>query len=790
MKFFSRIAGLLLIAAFTVTPLLAQKGPNPNPGQGTGKNPVMGTALPTDVKGLAAAIKDPKDTNVYQCIYALAQMNDPEGNAVLIEQLKVSKSSKVRQSISSALAMLKNDEGVVDALIAAAKDPDPGVRGGVFYSLCSIGNPKGLPSTIAYINAEQDTRAKNRLYSSIASFGAAAIDPLLAILQTADAQVKPRIVQALAATRDNRAIEPLLEAYNEGDTQAKTRLIYSMVNFISNSRVMDTIMESVKSKDIQISRAAINMVVGQNDPAMVAPLLNTYHDIPTESKVEMLRAINSMPDPRFTTCILAIKDTDENVRAQAATTLGLLQNERAIGPLKNLLEKDTSKNVKIAAAYSLSQMGTEGISDVLIGMLDDTDVKIKEKAIRTLALMKEKKAARKIATMLNDPDLNIKNAAFYAMGMIKDPSTVKVVGQMLAAGDNQAKIIIARTLGEIGDVKATEFLLPLLNEQDYNLKSTAIKSLGDIKSVESAPVLLVLMDEKTDNPQQQWQVNQMKNSVFYALGNIAEPATVPILIDNAIIKETAGSAIFALRTMGKIAAPALIEALNGDNFDKKQVAINVIGGTGAQEAEPALTKIADNKANLVSAIAAVRALGELKTNGANVADLDKYLDMLTEGAKSPDQKMINDAIRAIGMIKSDKAVGVLAELKKANPQLSNQVYQALGNIATPMAVNTLIIMKNDATDINVKNQIIFILGRYGNASAIASLTEDLNVPALKSAAQSAIRLLSGEVDEKTDATSGKNPRGNAGFYGGLTYQYGDALTNATAGGGRETGMAK
>jgi HEAT repeat protein len=314
--------------------------------------------------------------------------------------------------------------------------------------------------------------------------------------------------------------------------------------------------------------------------------------------------------------------------------------------------------------------------------------------------------------------------------------------------------------------------------------------LGNIKSVESAPVLLILLDEKiNDDPQQMWQAQNLKNNVLYALGNIAEPATVPVLLDHAIIKETAMASINALRTMGKVAAPALIDALNSDNPEKKQVAISAIGGTGATEAVPALIKIAEDKANLLTAISAVRAMGELKYNGATVADLDKYLDMLTEGAKSADAKMVNESIRTIGMIKSDKAVGILSALKTANPQLSNQIYQALGQQATTTAVNTLITFKNEATDVNVKNQIINIIGRTGNISAMPSLLEDLNNPALKASAQYAIKLLSGEVDEKSsDGISGRMPRTNRENFGNGLYGFGDATKTTPGGWGQGDGQ--
>ncbi len=764
MKLFTRISGLLFIAAISLSSVFAQVAiPQPKP-------------IPTDVKGLIAAIKEPKDQSVYQCIYALVALNDPEGNATLVAQLKESKSPQVKQVVAYSLGMLKNDEKVVDALIGALKDTEPNVRTGAVQSLCVIANPRSLPMVLAAINTEQDQRIKSRLYFNVASFGAIAVDPLLELLKTADPATKPRIIQALAQTRDERVVEPLLDAFNnETDVNAKSRLINSMSIFISNKHVMDTLMEAVKNKDMQISKTAISVVANQNDPTTIAPLLNAYPNVSPESKVVMLEAITRMPDPRFATCILGLKDAAENVRVQAATTLGLLQNERAVEPLKNLLEKDASKNVKSAAAYSLAQLDADGIADILMGMINDTDVVMRERTIRALALIGEKRAVPQITKLLVDPEPRIKNAAYAAFGTMKMPESVKPVGETMKTADMQTKILAARTIGQIGDAKGTEYLLPLLNEQDYNLRNVAIRSLGEIKSTESTPILVTLLDEKNEDPKQQYMVNNLKNNVLNALGNIADPATVAVLLDNAIVKETSNAAINALRVMGKVAAPALVEALGGDNLEKKQVAISAIGNTASQDAVPLLQKVADDKANLLTAIKAVRALGELRNNGANVADLDKYLEMLSDGAKSAEPIMANESFNAIGTIKSDKAVATLSALKIAKPQLSQQVYQTLGTIATPTAVNVLIAMKNETQDVQVKNQIISILGRTGDANAIPSLTEDLKNPLLKTNAQQAIKVLSGEADpnSKSDGVINSGPRTGRGNMGGRNNGFGD-----------------
>jgi HEAT repeat protein len=65
----------------------------------------------------------------------------------------------------------------------------------------------------------------------------------------------------------------------------------------------------------------------------------------------------------------SLGDSDIHVRNAAAVTLGLLQDKRAVGPLRQAFEKDAAGSVKMFAAVSLKQLGDPSADEFLNKLL-------------------------------------------------------------------------------------------------------------------------------------------------------------------------------------------------------------------------------------------------------------------------------------------------------------------------------------------------------------------------------------------------------------------------------------
>ncbi|WP_232701530.1 HEAT repeat domain-containing protein [Halobacterium wangiae] len=71
---------------------------------------------------------------------------------------------------------------------------------------------------------------------------------------------------------------------------------------------------------------------------------------------------------------------DEGVRSQAARSLGLIGDTRAIEPLADVLDDDDSDSVRTSAAWALVQIGTEDALDVAAEYTDDRSYIVQQEA--------------------------------------------------------------------------------------------------------------------------------------------------------------------------------------------------------------------------------------------------------------------------------------------------------------------------------------------------------------------------------------------------------------------------
>lgn len=124
----------------------------------------------------------------------------------------------------------------------------------------------------------------------------------------------------------------------------------------------------------------------------------------------------------------------------------------------------------------------------------------------------------------------------------------------LASADPVERIKGVRALGESNDGAAIEYLVQALGDPDVRVKAKAVEMLGRMRASEATQVLvqhlfLVTTEEK------------LKQRILAALGEIADPAAAPAILDlleRDLDKATRGTAIFAL---GEIGAGEAVEPL-------------------------------------------------------------------------------------------------------------------------------------------------------------------------------------------------------------------------------------
>ena len=229
----------------------------------------------------------------------------------------------------------------------------------------------------------------------------------------------------------------------------------------TNNIAVPALVVALKDSDVEVRRAAVNSLSNLEDPRAVPGLIDV------------------------------LKDSDAEVRAGAARALGNLEDKRAVPGLVGLL-KDGNKDVRASALSALHSMPESVPDEAILGAIGDSDPEVREAAIG-LALNRiqsseddenakpDPRYVNAFARLLADPSADTRQQAAEALGashLSEAPS-----GLLAAAKDKNADVrqAVASALGQIGDARAVPTLKEMLQDQSADVRECAVSALGEIR---------------------------------------------------------------------------------------------------------------------------------------------------------------------------------------------------------------------------------------------------------------------------------------------------------------------
>jgi HEAT repeat protein len=138
-----------------------------------------------------------------------------------------------------------------------------------------------------------------------------------------------------------------------------------------------------------VKRRALESLGYSGRPEVPPHIERAYHSNNDDWLASSLSAMGRSANSDWSGHVLEQLTHDSSeVRLEAARAVGELETRAAIGELLNLLDDDDDR-VRMAAVWSLSQLGGEGIADVLVELLalteDEEQVEFIEQALDNLA---------------------------------------------------------------------------------------------------------------------------------------------------------------------------------------------------------------------------------------------------------------------------------------------------------------------------------------------------------------------------------------------------------------------
>lgn len=314
------------------------------------------------------------------------------------------------------------------------------------------------------------------------------------------------------------------EKENDLEDLRKKTLSYMTLKYPLQTDAM--LADLIGFEDMRIRKKAQFELVnrGQKGFVVFENTLNTSKNQLT--KIHAIWGIGMLArtDAKYSEALLKVlDDTDTEIQAQAAKTLGEVRNKNAVDKLKNLLTSDNSR-VKFYATEALGKLGDKSAISNILSMIDKN----------------------------KDEDVYLRHAGVFAL------SRLGAETEMLALANNKSKSLRLAAVLVLRRLKSDKIQIFLQDEDEFIAEETA-RAINDDLSIPAAfPALLKMLnnDKFTSEP-------LFRRAINVAL-RVGDKTSLDALINYAkkekITDELRAEAIAALGTW---AEPSLMDRVDG-----------------------------------------------------------------------------------------------------------------------------------------------------------------------------------------------------------------------------------
>ncbi|MCJ7444788.1 MAG: HEAT repeat domain-containing protein [Methanotrichaceae archaeon] len=369
----------------------------------------------------------------------------------------------------------------------AFNNPDPSARIKVIKILGSVvdQDPEALDLIAQYLN-DSDADVKETALESIdligrphyatepinpkfvASLTPRVVSMLIQALNNSDPTVRSGIVEVLGKysnlkmeNNNSRIADSILRVFRDTDPYVRMSVTRSTItwsqNFEDKIDLIDFLALAINDTDSTVRAAAVNGLRKLRSPKANYLLIQALKDPDPNVRLNAVVSIEDIvlsEDTEFVDpLIVALNDTNPDIRMYAASALGKLKDSKAAYPLSQSI-KDPVPSVRISAGLALAAIGKTGlgfVEDPLIELLKDKDPNIRSISASLLGNIQTSKVIPPLIQSLNDSDHYVRSVAASALGKLKDPIASGPLIQALNDTDDRVRKNAAIALGEIGD---------------------------------------------------------------------------------------------------------------------------------------------------------------------------------------------------------------------------------------------------------------------------------------------------------------------------------------------------
>jgi beta-lactamase regulating signal transducer with metallopeptidase domain len=152
----------------------------------------------------------------------------------------------------------------------------------------------------------------------------------------------------------------------------------------ADPRVVAALAGALKDSDVEVRQQAAHSLGQMRDPAAADALIPALQDTDVEVRQNVVFALGQLRDARAIPGLtIALKDANDEVRSRAAFALSQLRDPRAIDPLL-IAARDANPDVRRQALFAIGQIDAGRGKDAAIEALKDKDAEVRRMAAHLL----------------------------------------------------------------------------------------------------------------------------------------------------------------------------------------------------------------------------------------------------------------------------------------------------------------------------------------------------------------------------------------------------------------------
>jgi len=295
------------------------------------------------------------------------------------------------------------------------------------------------------------------------------------------------------------ASDYIAENYNETFKQKMTELLYNTdpilkeyailtVGKAFDRSLLPTIRENLDDDVGNVNKAAIltlGWLYDVESKDRIYPFLKSPFIDVAESAAATIALLSDENDS--TRLKEYLKTPDDRLKRITIRALSLINDDKSYGYLKDMLTNGTNEFIKIVLTKAISFYNYPETADILLGLLRDESLKVREEAASALIRIKAKDKINKILMMIQKENGWFAYYATKAIGGICDSETCTnfLVNAYDKASGN-VKIAIIQAVGNIG-VDCSDFLSNHLGDENEDIRREALVSLSKLNQNRATP---------------------------------------------------------------------------------------------------------------------------------------------------------------------------------------------------------------------------------------------------------------------------------------------------------------